>query len=207
MKELGNVFILGDSYSTFENCIPAKYCNYYSKGNENTYGISSKKQTWWGLLLQKTRSNLVINDSYSGSTVCYTGYSGVDAEKTSFLHRLNVYIENDYFKKIKLDTLLIFGATNDSWANVPLGDFGSEDFYSFLPALKRLIETAKSSLKNVRIIFIINTELKPEIQDAIIEECVTDEIQYILLKNIQKINGHPNKTGMEQIAVQIYEEL
>ena len=76
-----------------------------------------------------------------------------------------------------------------------------------MPALKRLIETAKSSLKNVRIIFIINTELKPEIQDAIIEECVTDEIQYILLKNIQKINGHPNKTGMEQIAVQIYEEL
>ena len=207
MKKLGNVFILGDSYSTFENCIPEGYYNWYSKESEKVYGFSSKEQTWWGLLLKKTKSNLIMNDSCSGSTICYTGYSGVDTEKVSFLYRLNKYIENGYFDKNKVDTLLIFGGTNDSCANVPLGSFDGSDFHTFLPALKRLVDTAKSSLKNVRIIFVLNTDLKPEIQDNIIEECVANKIQYILLKNIQKVDGHPDKSGMEQIADQIYEGL
>lgn len=68
----GNVLIFGDSYSTFLNYIPEGYAHYY--GDSSKSDLDSVEQTWWYQLITETHSNLVLNDSWSGSTVCNTGY-------------------------------------------------------------------------------------------------------------------------------------
>ncbi len=212
MKNLGNVFILGDSYSTFKGCIPKEYAYYYDENCMQTFGFNDKDCTWWNLLLEKTNSNLSFNDSYSGTTICYTGYDGADAKQSSMLYRLKKYIENDYFNKNNVNTLFVFGGTNDSWANSPLGDknnvhYSENDLYCFYPAIKELAKDIRENLSNLRIIFIINCELTDDVTNGILNVCKANGIQTIKLHDIQKVNGHPNKEGMEQICNQIYEQL
>ena len=139
MKKLGKVFILGDSYSTFKGCNPESYPHYYDEKSQDLFGFNDKESTWWSLLLKRTDSVLALNDSCSGSTVCYTGYDGSDAKKTSLLFRMKNYIENGYFNENKIDALFVFGGTNDSWANSPIGklkyaEWEKADLFSVLPA-------------------------------------------------------------------------
>ena len=74
----GNVLIFGDSYSTFEAWIPEGNASYYPPTTESRPMIDDVKDTWWHSLITETNSNLVLNESWSGSTVGYTGYDGAD---------------------------------------------------------------------------------------------------------------------------------
>ena len=76
MVDLGKVFILGDSYSTFEGHIPEGYATWYYKDIRNDTDVEKAEQTWWKKVLDNTKSELVLNCSYSGTTICHTGYSG-----------------------------------------------------------------------------------------------------------------------------------
>ena len=73
--KLGNVMIFGDSYSTYAGYIPKGYAVYYSGHRENPPDVFDVNNTWWGRLLQATDSSLVENNSWSGSTIGYTGYN------------------------------------------------------------------------------------------------------------------------------------
>ena len=208
MKKLGKVFILGDSYSTFKGCNPESYPHYYDEKSQDLFGFNDKESTWWSLLLKRTDSVLASNDSCSGSTVCYTGYDGSDAKKTSLLFRMKNYIENGYFNENKIDALFVFGGTNDSWANSPLGINADDgDFYCFSPAVKELVKDIKQNLSNTRVIFIINCGLSEEVVNAITAICKDNNIQAITLHNVDKVNGHPTKKGMQQICDQIYDKI
>ena len=55
----------------------------------------------------------------------------------------------------------------------------------------------------VRIICLINFDIKNEIIDGTIKICEHFNIEYIKLQNIDKIAGHPTVKGMEQIKIQI----
>ncbi len=213
MKNMGNVFILGDSYSTFENFIPKGYSCWYDKVIKNDTDVSAVTETWWHKLLEATESSLVMNNSWSGSTICHTGYDGADNSKTSsFCVRIEKLIESGFFKENKIDTLFIFGGTNDSWANSPLGDINygeksREDLYSVFPAYCYLIEALKSNLPSTRIITVINTDLKPQIIDCFEKVSAHYNTEAFKLTDIEKQSGHPNKRGMEQIYSQILEKL
>ena len=61
MKNLGNVFILGDSYSTFKGYIPDEYHAYYSSEGRKETDVNAVSQTWWKMLLDETKANLVLN--------------------------------------------------------------------------------------------------------------------------------------------------
>ena len=74
--KLGNVMIFGDSYSTFTGAVPEGFRVYYTGNRETPPDISSAEELWWSRLLRETESALVQNNSYSGSTVCNTGYNG-----------------------------------------------------------------------------------------------------------------------------------
>ena len=138
---LKNAVIFGDSYSTFKNYIPEGNAVYYSEEDEPLSGLTKVTQTWWHLLANEAGLNIVLNDSWSGSTIGYTGYDNVDCSRTSsFIHRLNTLKDADFFAKNAIDTVFVFGGTNDSWADAPLGavkfdDFQNEDLYCVLPAL------------------------------------------------------------------------
>ncbi len=207
MKKLGNVFILGDSYSTFEGYIPEGYSPFYTKDAEYTK-VNDVTQTWWHLLFSETESNLLRNSSWSGTTICHTGYEGLDRCEISFSGRFDKLVESGYFKENKIDTFFLFGGTNDSWADSPIGemmysDWTKEDVYKVLPAIGYLFQRMKDNLPGVRIICIINNELKEVITDAMRECAIRHGFEYVELSNVEKYEGHPTILGMEQIKNQI----
>ena len=213
MKTIGNVFILGDSISTFEGYIPEGNWCWYFKSPQNDTDVCDVNETWWKLLLEATDSNMVLNCSFSGSTLCHTGYDGSDwSEYISFSARLLNLIKEDFFAKNKIDTFFIFGGTNDSWANSPLGEIkygpkSKEDLFNVLPAYCYIVEAVKEHCKNARIITIVNTDVKPEIANCFDEVSKHYGTEIIKLRDIEKQNGHPNKTGMQQIFTQVLDNL
>lgn len=205
---LGNVLIFGDSYSTYRDCIPEGYAHYYGREDTEICGVKSADMTWWSLLINECNGNLLLNDSWSGSTVGYTGYQGDCSGTSSFIFRLLRLIENGYFESNKVDTVLVFGGTNDSWADAPVGDIMEgevewNDRFKVLPAFCYFAYLLKKTLPDVRIIFIINTELKPEIEAGIARASKINGCESVLLSGIDKCNGHPTALGMVQIKDQI----
>ena len=99
MKSLGKVLFLGDSYTTFKGYIPEGYAVYYSSSENSVTDATRVEDTWWHQLIEKTGSEIVLNSSYSGSTICNTGYNGNDSTRTSFITRLDALINEGFFDK------------------------------------------------------------------------------------------------------------
>ena len=96
---LGNLLILGDSYSTFEGYIPSGYAPWYINGsNSQETDVTNVGQTWWTLLCENSIINLLRNDSWSGTTICNTTY-GENGSRSSFITRFDNLVANGYFKK------------------------------------------------------------------------------------------------------------
>lgn len=209
----GNILIFGDSYSTFKFHIPEGYAYYYSNGERTETDVRKVQETWWHQLISETDSKLILNNSWSGSTICHTGYGGVDCSKTSsFIHRFDELIQNGFFKREKIDTLFIFGGTNDNWAGVPEGelkfsDWTDSELHLVLPAISFFINMACEALPHARKVFIINTELKKTVTDGIIKACEHFGIEYVKLEEIEKDSGHPTIKGMTSIKNQIIKTL
>lgn len=210
---LKNAVIFGDSYSTFKNYIPEGNAVYYSEEDEPQSGLTKVTQTWWHLLANEAGLNIVLNDSWSGSTIGYTGYDNVDCSRTSsFIHRLNTLKDADFFAKNAIDTVFVFGGTNDSWADAPLGavkfdDFQNDDLYCVLPAICYFLMTLKNTLPDANLYCLINTELKPEITDCFEKACEKYGVTKIVFDKIDKVNGHPTVQGMQDIKNTAYKVL
>lgn len=207
-----NVLIFGDSYSTFAGYIPDGFAVYYSENCSGETDVSKVSETWWYQLLKESNSELIQNNSWSGSTVCYTGYDGDCSETSSFICRLNKLACAGFFEKNEINTVFVFGGTNDSWANSPIGelkysDWEKEDLFSVLPAFCFLINKLKDILPRADIVCIINTELKPEITDGFKSACEHFGIRQVVLNDIDKLGGHPTVKGMTQIKNQILNSL
>ena len=212
MKEIKNVMIFGDSYSTFKGYIPEGYAVYYSSNERPETDVRHVEETWWHMLCKDMDLNLVLNNSWSGSTLGNTGYSGDCSKSSSFIHRLDVLTAEGFFEKNDIDTVFIFGCTNDSWANAPLGeikleDQTEEDLFRVCPAIAYFIAKVKKTLVDANVIFIINTDLKPEIGEAVKAASEHNGTEYIELKYIDKRCGHPTVKGMKDICEQIEDYL
>ena len=201
-QDKAKVSILGDSYSTFEGCVSPSWNEvwYFNTPKLDKTDLTDPSQTWWRILLEDENYVLEKNNSFSGSTICTTGYNGADFSDRSFISRMH-NLGNP-------DLILIFGATNDSWANSPIGEFkwegwNEEDLKSFRPALAYLLQNMTSLYPESRFIYIVNDGLKDEITSAILEACEKNGIPYIQLEGIDKTAGHPNIHGMQQIADQL----
>ena len=211
-----NILIFGDSYSTYEGFIPKGYSCYYSEqGRDKGPSVTKMKleETWWKQVLSLIDAKLLLNNSWSGSTISYTGRNNEDCSKTSsFIYRFRQLNKKRFFKKNTIDMVFVFGGTNDSWSQVPLGDmklsdWEEKDLYFVLPAICHFMASLKKELPQAEIYFIINTELKIEI-----EECIKKAGQYysfktIELKNIEKEFGHPNVEGMRAICNQVFDAI
>lgn len=208
-----NAIIFGDSYSTFEGHIPEGYAIYYRDGGNDTTDVTKVEETWWHQVAKEANLDIILNDSWSGSTVCYTGYDGADCSKTSaFIYRLRKYIADGFFKKNKIDKIFIFGATNDSSANSPLGeikhnDFKEDDLYYVLPAIAYFVKTLKELVPEADMYCLVNTEMKPEIVDGFRKVCEKFGATAIVFEHINKSNGHPTVQGMKDIKNQVLEYL
>ena len=207
MKSLGNVFILGDSYSTFEGVIPENFDAYYPSAEQRD-SLKTAEETWWMHVINETNSHLLKNCSYSGTTVCNITYEGKYCPDTSFVGRIADWLDTGEYKPSDIDTIFVFGGTNDSWADSPIGKpkysgRTDEDLKSFSPALCELFEILKKTCPKARIINITNTDLKEEISSVMSEICAHYSIQNIVLTKIDKDHGHPTVLGMKNIADEI----
>lgn len=197
--------ILGDSYSTFEGYLtPDTNAVWYWDRPWDCTDVTSVRQTWWHQLLCQTGMQLCVNNSFSGATICHTGYEGADYSDRSFCTRLP-YLGSP-------DIILVFGATNDEWAHVPLGDFQysswtRQDLYSFRPAMAYMLEHLQDHYPNVRIYFILNDILSEGINQSVIDICSHYHVPLIRLHDIDKQCGHPSVRGMQQICEQVRETL
>ena len=171
------VSILGDSYSTYEDFVtPAtNELWYYAKNSEQKTDVKDVRQTWWHQLIKENGWRLAVNNSYSGATISYTGYDGNDYSPRSFNTRMDNLGQPDI--------IFIFGATNDSWAGSPIGDFKYEgikkaDLYEFRPALAHMLRWMTDRYEHYG-------------------------VPVITLTEVDKISGHPSVKGMRQIADQV----
>lgn len=201
--------ILGDSYSTYEKWIPNEYVTWYANsGNSQENDVESVCDTWWYQLSKETRLSLLFNSSYSGSTICNTS----DLSAHSFIARMKNDFGEEKVLQPKPDIIFVFGGTNDSWASSPIGelmysDWTDEDLKSFLPAFCYILDYLKIWNPHARIINITNTELSYEITNGMKTACEHYNIENLILNDIAKENGHPNKVGMISIKNQILEVL
>ena len=113
-QSLKSISILGDSYSTFEGYLqPDTNSIWYYVSPQQQTDVTSVKQTWWHKFIKENNYRLCINNSFSGATICNTGYNQADYSDRSFITRMD--------KLGCPDIIFIFGATNDCWAGSPLG--------------------------------------------------------------------------------------
>lgn len=207
----GKLLILGDSYSTFKGCISPECEHWYDENPRGVNGVNRVEQTWWHQLISQTDTEMLLNSSWSGTTICHTGYSG-DCSERSFVGRLERLIENGYFDHNTADTIIVFGGTNDSWADSPIGDlmyadWKREDLFSVLPATCYLIYRLQQVQPQARIVVIVNTELKPAIADGLVAASAHYGVECVVMRELDKLNGHPSITGMTQIKDQLVEIL
>ena len=200
-----SISILGDSYSTFEGYVtPSTNEMWYYEEPGNRTDVDDVTQTWWWLVTKETGSKLCVNNSYSGSTIGYHGYDGNDYSERSFLTRMD-HLGNP-------DIILIFGATNDSWAGEAVGDYKYSawkkgDFYTFRPAMAYLLDHVTKRYPNVKVYFLLNSELREEINESCKTICDHYNVPCIVLHDIHKINGHPSVKGMRAIADQVIQAI
>ena len=195
------VSILGDSYSTFQGMIPEGYAVYYPNNGNDVKEVS---QTWWNLYIKAKGYQLETNDSWSGSTICGTGYGRMDSSGNNFISRVD--------KLGNPDIILIFGGTNDAWANSPIGeyqyaDWTKEDCKNFRPALACLLDMLQKRYPKAQIYSLLNSELREPINESMREICKHYNIQLIELHDIDKQNGHPSISGMKSICNQLLEAI
>ncbi|MDY3090114.1 MAG: SGNH/GDSL hydrolase family protein [Porphyromonas sp.] len=194
------IAILGDSYSTFEGFNPSGHALWYTAQKQERTDVSDVTETWWWQLIKSGGYKLGVNNSYSGATICNTGYNDKDYSDRSFVTRATG-LGNP-------DIILVFGATNDSWADVPLGeykyaDWRRADLYTFRPAMAKMLQLLQLHYPNAEVYFIVNTGLKAEIQTSIEQICAHYRVPCIRLRDVHKLNGHPSVQGMKAIAQQV----
>ena len=210
---LNNVIIFGDSYSTYLGHIPQGYAVYYSGRRETPPDLEDVSQTWWHQVISEADGKLVQNNSWSGSTICYTGYGCTDRSKSSsFIYRLNKLADEGFFKKNKIDTVFVFGGTNDNWCQAPVGqlqfsDWTHDSLFFVLPAVCYFFKRLKEELPNSNIYCLINTNLRADITNGMKKACEHYGIKYITFDSIDKVNGHPTVKGMTDIKEQVLKNL
>lgn len=207
--------IFGDSYSTHRDYIPNEYPHYYcNEGRAPDQPVTKMQmqQTWWGQMIERTDATLLLNDSWSGSTIGYTGYAGDCSTSSSFIYRYRKLVENGFFAKNEADTVIVFGGTNDSWSDAPLGvekysDFSENELFSVLPAICYFMTTLKKEHPSTRVVFIGNCDIKREIIDCMRNASERTGVDFIELRDVDKLAGHPTVLGMTQICEQVIEKL
>lgn len=198
------VSILGDSYSTFKGFVvpDTNFVWYPSKPLQDNEGndVQHVRQTWWHQFIRQGNFRLCQNNSFSGATICNTGYKGEDYSDRSYVTRAS-YLGSP-------EVIIIFGGTNDTWAKSPIGqyqyaDWTSQDLYSFRPAMACLLSSLQDRYPGVEIYVVINDILSKDITESM--QVISDHygVRYILLHDIDKQWGHPSQKGMTQIAEQL----
>lgn len=208
------VSILGDSYSTFEGWMqPAWNAVWYfpesNKLSKKNNDVKYVEQTWWHQVAREMGYILEKNNSFSGSTICYTGYKDKIGRHRNYSDRSFIGRAADLGHP---NIILVCGGTNDSWCGAQVGDYKwrrwtNEDLHCFRPAMAKMCSELKTLYPNARVIFILNSELRGDIVESVHKICRYYKIECVDLHDIDKQSGHPSVAGMRAFASQVEAQL
>jgi lysophospholipase L1-like esterase len=119
--------ILGDSISTFQGVTPPSGC-YYGPAYGDITGVRTPEDTWWMQVIRALGGTLLVNHSWSGSTVTSPGM--MPASSPSRIRRLAPEGESP-------DCILVFSGLNDVNGHVDPPVFGK----SYRAMLRLIRET------------------------------------------------------------------
>ena len=208
MKRIGKLGILGDSYSTFGGYVPTGYAVYYNYDSGEDRGfVNNVDLTWWMQVVRAEGGELAMNSSYSGSCVCNFS-RGKDVSEASFTTRMKLDLGSD----MALDTILIYGCTNDVWKNVSRGEvnFGEvskEELNSLYPAICHMVGFLRNVHPNARIVFMTNWFFDEELTGVVQSVCDHFGAEHLYIQKVDTVNDHPTVRGMKQIADQVIAHL
>ena len=110
------VSILGDSISTFQGWIPEGYACFYPDPDNDIKDVS---QTWWMQVIQNTGMRLLVNGSWSASTVC----GDSRAENSGAGCSSNRIVDLMGNTGTVPDVILVYMGINDFFHSIDLGSF------------------------------------------------------------------------------------
>ena len=200
--------ILGDSYSAYAGAIPDGYQASYGVNDYN--GITAESQMWYRILASRMGATILRNSSYSGSTICNSGYNGADATTTSFLTRAAADFGSGQDRKPI--TLFVLGGINDDWAGTAVGeakysDWTADDLKMVAPAACKMFHDLLANNPGTDIVFILNDIISDELKAVLRDICGHYGVRCIELADIAKESSHPTVEGMAQIATQVWEAM
>lgn len=200
------ISILGDSYSTFAGHIPAHQKYYYPRP-ETVADVLHVSETWWHMLAKRRNYHVLINDSYSGSTVCNHIREDLPPE-SAFIVRMKETLSNQGICEEKPDAIFIFGCTNDSFLDRRIGqlqydNWSEDDLRQALPAYCYMLDYVTKQNPQAIIVTIINDMLNPKLHDGMVCASAHYQALCVNLQDIDKSSRHPTKLGMLQICDQV----
>ena len=109
--------VFGDSISTLEGYSEPESAVFYNSGNMKVSGVKTPSDTWWGIVIERLKGKLLVNNSCSGSTVCRSDFPEVGSyacgdKRTSALGKGDLVP----------DVIMVYLGTND-WG------FGKKVFF------------------------------------------------------------------------------
>ena len=207
VKKYKTFSILGDSYSTYTEFVePANNAVWYPSNANTPNDVKDVNDTWMKLFEKEYGAELVMNNSYSGSPICYDGYGKGETDSVEF----------SYVKRVEnlkdAELIIVEGATNDCWAGAQIGeykysDWTDADLTTFRPALAYVFDYLKKNHSSSDIVFMLNNGLSPEIIESVETICEYYDISLLKLDDISKRSDHPNKQGMAEIKNQLIDFL
>ena len=132
--------VLGDSISTLERYSIPEHAAFYTHSNCLETGIFIPSDTWWGQVIDALGGQLMVNDSFSGSTVCFhpqykiQSY-GCSKKRTSNLGKYGC----------SPDVIMIFMGINDWGKGIPISSKKENDAYCFLSSYRKMLEQLKQN--------------------------------------------------------------
>ena len=132
--------VFGDSISTLEGYSQPKEAVFYDMAHKMSARIISPSDTWWGRVIETLGGELLINNSISGSTVCWhPAYQvpsyGCSDERTSALGKNGV----------QPDVIMVYLGTNDWGAGLPIYNTDKDNLSYFFNAYDKMLEKLKGN--------------------------------------------------------------
>lgn len=222
--------ILGDSISTLEGYSEPKYAVYYDTARKISSGVLTLSDTWWGQVVEGLGGELLVNNSWSGSTVCSNPLYEVPSYGCS--DKRTAALGKD---GILPDVIMLFMGTNDWGLGIRVsndrfvkGNENNTEIFSV--AYRKTLEKLKKNYPEAEIwcmtLPISRCSLKENFQFPyyyggrhISEYCeairacaaqydcrVVDLYRHI--EPYDTVDGfHPNASGMKTLANAVIEEL
>lgn len=216
LYQLKKFSVLGDSISTFFGYSQPPEAVFYSSINRYETGVCSVSDTWWSKVIDALGGQLLVNDSFSGSTVTFDpryeiASYGCSDERTSSL---------DANGKTP-DVILVFMGINDRGSGVllrPTREEEKKDPRIFSEAYSEMLRKLQTNYPKAEL-WCLSLPLgsldgyapsaaarqKNEEYSKVVAECAAHKncrlIDICKMKPYESIDGlHPNADGMNRIA-------